>query len=295
MTTLDRIMFGDNQFFGVNHMSEEKARAQQMRFRDTESIIRVLDHAYERGIRSFMCTTHDAIGQIADHVAANPARYEGFKFLPGMPYAHKYANMVGELGVLDTLRALTPGGLVEAIVRGAKSTLGRDVDQLMRQLIDAEMARFAAVDTPVVFLQNVVADLLLGLGMTHLFRSFHDYVTDTYDAEVGFFTMNLPAMADALLDVGLERPIICCNYNKINFRMSGGIEAYDKVLATDQVRVVAMSVLASGAIAPAEALDWVCSRPQIESIVFGASSRSNIANTVELITQFDSRAKGGES
>jgi hypothetical protein len=24
---IDRILFGDNQFFGVNHMSEEKARA----------------------------------------------------------------------------------------------------------------------------------------------------------------------------------------------------------------------------------------------------------------------------
>jgi hypothetical protein len=25
---MDRVLFGDNQFFGVNHMSEEKARAQ---------------------------------------------------------------------------------------------------------------------------------------------------------------------------------------------------------------------------------------------------------------------------
>ncbi len=27
--TMDRLLFGDNQFFGVNHMSEEKARAQR--------------------------------------------------------------------------------------------------------------------------------------------------------------------------------------------------------------------------------------------------------------------------
>ena len=25
---MDRLLFGDNQFFGVNHMSEEKARSQ---------------------------------------------------------------------------------------------------------------------------------------------------------------------------------------------------------------------------------------------------------------------------
>ena len=72
---MDRILFGDNQFFGVNHMSEEKARQQLVRFKETSSIIRVLDDAYDMGIRTFMCTTHDRIGEICDHMRANPARY----------------------------------------------------------------------------------------------------------------------------------------------------------------------------------------------------------------------------
>jgi hypothetical protein len=287
MTRIDRVLFGDNQFFGVNHMSEEKARAQSMRFRDVDSMIEVLDAAYDLGVRSFMCTTHAQVGAIADHVAAHPDRYEGFVFLPGMPYAHKYANMVGELGIVDTLRALTPGGLVEAMARGAKSTFGRDLDQLMRMLVDAEMARFSNVDTPVVFLQNVVADLMLGLGTHQLLRAFHDYIGERFGAEAGFFTMNLPAMVEALHRVGIENPIVCCNYNKLAFRMSGGVDAYDRVLATEECRVIAMSVLASGAIPPAEAVEWICERPQIESIVFGASSRANIASTIELIRTFD--------
>ena len=28
--TMDRLLLGDNQFFGINHMSEERARAQAM-------------------------------------------------------------------------------------------------------------------------------------------------------------------------------------------------------------------------------------------------------------------------
>ena len=58
---MDRVLFGDNQFFGVNHMSEEKARAQSMRFQDLDAIIAVLDAAYEEGIRTFMCTSHDRV------------------------------------------------------------------------------------------------------------------------------------------------------------------------------------------------------------------------------------------
>ena len=61
---MDRVLFGDNQFFGVNHMSEEKARAQQMRFQDLQAVIDVLDAAYQEGIRTFMCTTHDRVALI---------------------------------------------------------------------------------------------------------------------------------------------------------------------------------------------------------------------------------------
>ena len=60
--SMDRLLFGDNQFFGINHMSEEKARAQAMQFQDLAAIIEVLDAAYDEGIRTFMCTTHDRVG-----------------------------------------------------------------------------------------------------------------------------------------------------------------------------------------------------------------------------------------
>ena len=48
---MDRVLFGDNQFFGINHMSDEKARAQAMRFQDIKAIIEVLEAAYYEGIK----------------------------------------------------------------------------------------------------------------------------------------------------------------------------------------------------------------------------------------------------
>ena len=78
---MDRLLFGDNQFFGVNHMSEEKARAQAMRFQDIDAIIEVLDAAYDEGVRTFMCTTHDRIALICDHVRAEPERYARLRLL----------------------------------------------------------------------------------------------------------------------------------------------------------------------------------------------------------------------
>ncbi len=283
---MDRIIFGDNQFFGVNHMSEEKARFQAIRFRDTKAIINILDIAYDIGIRTFMCTTHDRIGEICNHIRANPDRYADFKIYPGMPYAYKYANAVTEYGMMGALKRFVPGSFLGTILRGGKAFATRDFLGMMRLMIDSEMKMFEGLTTEVIFLQNVITDMLLGLGFKDVFIAYSDYIREKYNAEPGFFTMNLPRLLDFLEECGLDYPIICSSINKIGFRMCGGKEVYEKTIKTRKFRPIAMSVFASGAIPPAEALEYVCSQKQIESIVFGASTKTHIKQTKELIENY---------
>ena len=293
---MDRVLFGDNQFFGINHMSEERARAQAMRFQDVKEIIRVLDDAYDAGIHVFMCTTHDRIAEICDHVRANPARYADFKFYPCMPYAHKYANAVTEYGMIEALRRFLPSeGAFSALLKGGVSLATKDVEGMMGLLVNAEMKMFHGLSTPVVFLQNIVTDLMLGLGATAMFRLFADHVRRTFDAEPGFITMNMPRLLDALDEAGVDNPIVCSNINKVGFRMCGGINAYEEAIAKRKFRPIAMSVLASGAIPPREAVEYVCRMPKIESIVFGASSKTNIVETKRLIDELSMAASGGDN
>ncbi len=93
-------------------------------------------------------------------------------------------------------------------------------------------------------------------------------------------------LVDELAKVGIENPIICSNINKLGFRMCGGIEGYRRTLETKNFRAVAMSVFASGAIPADEAIDWVCRQPNLESIVFGASSATNIKSTRLLVDKY---------
>ena len=283
---MDRVLFGDNQFFGVNHMSEEKARAQQMRFQDIQAVIEVLDAAYDEGIRTFMCTTHDRVAQVCDHFRQRPDKYPDYQFYPCMPYAHKYANAVTEHGMIDALRLFLPqDGAMGAMLKGGVALASKDIATILQLLIDAELKMFHGLKTPVIFMQNIITDLLLGLGMNDCFRVFHDHVRDKYGAEAGFITMNLPRLLDVLDGLAIDNPIVCANINKIGFRMCGGIQQYEQAIASRRFRPVAMSVLASGALAPREAIDYVCRQPQIESIVFGASSRANIRQTKLLIDE----------
>ena len=287
---MERILFGDNQFFAVSHISDEKSRAQSLKFKDDEAIIRTLDIAREEGISTFMCTTHDRIANICDIIRANPKKYADYKIFPCMPYAHKYANAVTELGITGAMKQYVPGNFIGSLFKGGVAFLSKDYLSIMELMIDAEMKMFKGVSTPVIFLQNVVTDLLLGLGATSVLKAFHDYVEKKYDAEAGFITMNMPMLLEKLEEAGLDNPIICSSINSAGFRMSGGKELYEQALRTKKLRAIAMQVLGGGAINPKEAIKYVCSLPNISSILFGASSRANIAQTTHLIREFDSDA-----
>ncbi len=283
---MEKVILGDNQFFAVSHLSDEKSRAQSMRFKDDQSIIRVLDQSIELGIKTFMCTTHDRIANICDHIRANPAHYEGYKIYPCMPYAHKYANAVTELGILGTIKQYVPGNIFGTFAKGGMAVLNKDFMKMMEIFIDAEMKMFKNIDTPVIFIQNVLVDMILGLKMYEIFAQYDAYIRKKFNAEPGYITMNMPLLYDVLESLEIRNPIICASINKIGFRMSGGKEINEKYLQEKTFRPIAMQVLASGALRPNEAIEYLGRFPKIESVLFGASSKSHIQETKELIENY---------
>jgi hypothetical protein len=156
----------------------------------------------------------------------------------------------------------------------------------MEIFIDAEMKMFKGIDTPVIFLQNVVVDLILGLRMYEVFAEYDAYIRSKYGAEPGYITMNMPQLYEALADVGIQNPVICASINKIGFRMSGGLDIYEKYLREKPFRPIAMQVLAAGALRPQEAIEYLGRFPRIESVLFGASSRAHIEETRDLIMKY---------
>lgn len=285
---MDRVIFGDNQFFGINHMSEEAAQARAERFKDDGAIIDVIDAAYACGIHAFTFNTHERVGRLCHYLRTHSHRYPDLKLYPSIPYAYKYANAVNEKGMLGMINEFVFSGqsarkAVHTIVRGGMSIINKDMIEVMKLLIDSDMRVFRGLNVKAVFLQNTVTDLLLGFGVKSVFQEFAQHVRETYEAEPGFNTMNMPHLVDFLLECGIDNPIVCSTINKIGFAMNPNRETYERALATRPFRPMAMSVLASGAIPPREAIEYVCGLPNVQSIVFGASSRTHIQQTKDLI------------
>jgi len=288
---LDRIIFGDNQFFGINHMSEDKAQALAEKFKDLKAITDVIETAYDCGIRAFMFNTQERTAEICEYLRRNTSRLPELVLYPSMPYAHKYANAVAEKGIFGALKEFiladsTATDIIGMLAKGGMTLFERDMIKVMQILVDMEMKMFHGLNVKVVFLQNIVTDLLLGIKAKDIFTGFASYLKKKYGVEAGFNSMNMPMLVDFLISCGIDSPIVCSSINKAGYFMNPDKETYEKALKDKKFRAMAMSILASGGVKPKDAVEYVCSQKAIKSIVFGASSRQHILETKNLIEQY---------
>ena len=68
---MDKVIFGDNQFFGINHMSEQTAINQAKRYRTSDDIYKTLEYVNDIGIKSFMFTTHNQLEPVLEKIFEN--------------------------------------------------------------------------------------------------------------------------------------------------------------------------------------------------------------------------------
>ena len=140
MPQIDRVVFGDNQFFGINHMSLDKAQAQAERFTELDAIFNVYDIAFEQGVRAVMLNSNARAGEICDRFRANKSKYDEVAWYPSIPYPHKYANLVAERGMVGAVQSiLTSEGSMSAlgkIASGGLAVMSMDAIRMMKMLID---------------------------------------------------------------------------------------------------------------------------------------------------------------
>lgn len=289
MPQIDRVVFGDNQFFGINHMSQDKAQAQAERFANLDAIFNVYDSAFDAGIRAVMLNSNARAAEICDRFRSRASQYKDIAWYPSIPYPHKYANLVAEEGMVGALQTVLmsdgAGSALGKIAQGSLAVMSLDAVRMMKMLVDQEMSAFKGLDVRVVFLQNIVVDLILGFGVAEPFIEYAAHIRKKYGAYPGFITQNMPLLRQRLVEWGIHDVVICSSINKIGYLMSPGREAYEAALAENDgsdYAMMAMATLASGAIPAPEAYDYINSL-NLQSVVFGASSRGNIEQTTRLI------------
>jgi hypothetical protein len=290
MEAIDKIIFGDNQFFGINHMSQEKAQQLEEQFYNIENIFKVYHLAYDAGVRAFMLNSHARAHDICKYFKENESHFEGVSWYPSIPYAYKYANLVAEKGMIPAINEVlfndnTAGGVLGMIARGGVAVLTKDAFKLMQMLVDIELRVFKGMNIKVAFLQNIITDLMLGYDVKEVFYEFCEHIRKRYNAMPGLVTQNMPYLKSKLEKWGIAEVVICSSFNKIGYLMSPDRDSYITAANNNdssKYQLIAMSTLASGAISAKEAYEFI-NQQNIQSVVFGASSENHIKESLRLI------------
>ena len=288
MEQIDKIVFGDNQFFGINHSSQDKAEEMAKRFSDIKNILNVYDNAFDCGIKAVMLNSNDRAAEITQYFRDNKSKYGDLAWYPSIPYPHKYSDMVNELGIVPTINEMliknnTAAGMLSMITKGVTVAMTKDAMKILEMLIDVEYKMFKGLDCRVLFLQNVITDLLLGYGIKDVFQHYCEYIRKKHKILPGFITLNMPYMKTKFQEWGIEEVVICSTVNAAGFNMYPSKEEYERVIAENdpsKYQLMAMNVLASGSITPKQSFDYI-NRLKLQSVVFGASSKAHIKDTVD--------------
>ena len=142
MERIDKIVFGDNQFFGINHRSQDKAEEMAKKFSELNNILKVYDDAFDCGVNAVMLNSNDRALEITEYFRQHKEKYGHLTWYPSIPYPHKYANMVAEKGIFPTLNEVlfkgnSAGGVFGMIGKGATAVLGKD----LMKMLEMESAR----------------------------------------------------------------------------------------------------------------------------------------------------------
>ena len=290
MEKIDKIVFGDNQFFGINHRSQEKAEEMLKRFGNIDNIFEVYNSAFDCGVKAVMLNSNERAAAICDRFRENSDKYGDLAWYPSIPYPHKYANMVNELGIFPAVNEVlfkgnSAGGVLSMIGKGASAVLTKDAMKMMEMLVDVEFKMFKGLNVKCLFLQNVITDLILGYNIKEVFEHYCEYVQKKYNILPGFITLNMPYLKGKLEEWGIEGVVICSSINAAGFNMHPSKEVYEKTIAendSSKYQLMAMNVLASGSITVQESFDYINSL-NLQSVVFGASSKGHIKSSFDAI------------
>ncbi|MGI0056017.1 MAG: hypothetical protein ACREAK_01445, partial [Nitrosarchaeum sp.] len=84
------ILLGDNPFFGIDHLSQERARERLKILTGFEKITEIMQYVSELGVNGFVVSTHPELRDLIQYIKKNTNLLEKMEFYPILPYAQGY-------------------------------------------------------------------------------------------------------------------------------------------------------------------------------------------------------------
>ena len=283
-----KILLGDNQFFGINHVNLKKALETQRAFATKEQITSFITKSINIGLNGFMINSnklgYDVIQEYPFKINPNVECHYS------IPYPHKYASMVNEAGVLSLLSFVIKNIRFTDITNAIRFVFSSNVVFLLPIIVRLETPKSLPKGS-VIYLQNVITDLILGLNNGNKIIAKFIEIVESMGYKAGIITLNPQHVRMNLIKSSRDKDLyLCFNINKSGFNVFPSVNAVQEeikfIKANTKWNLVGMSIFSSGSsqYPVPENIQYIKSLP-LDYVVFGSSKLANIKSNLNLFVR----------
>ena len=275
-----KLILGDNQFFGVNHADLKKAALTRELFSSHESIADFIKESLNIGLDGFMINSNDLGFKVVERFDFKNQNAECHY---SIPYPHKYAGIVNDSGMLALLSLVFRQLRFRDVYSVIKFVLTFNAANLLPIIVRMEIPKSLPKGS-VVYLQNVVTDLIMGLKNGDEILNCYINSVRSMGYKPGLITLNPTSLIEGLKQSHSQDELfLCFNINYSGFNVFPSVSKVEEAIVdakeTTKWKLMGMSVFSSGSkgISIKESIAYIKSL-QLDYVVFGSSKLSNIEN-----------------
>lgn len=277
-----KLILGDNQFFGVNHADLKKAALTKELFNSHQKISDFIKKSLKLGLDGFMINSNDLGFKVI----------EGFGFKSkdtechySIPYPHKYAGIVNDSGMIALLSLVFKQLRLKDVFSILKFVLTFNVVHLLPIIVRMEIPKSLPKGS-VVYLQNIVTDLIMGLNNGDKILRAYIKSVKSMGYIPGLITLNPTNLSEVLKLSHLQDEIyLCFNINYSGFNVFPSVSRVEETIKdikkNTNWKLMGMSIFSSGAsgVSIEKSIDYI-ETLELDYVVFGTSKLDNIAKNI---------------
>ncbi|MDE2590447.1 MAG: hypothetical protein KGL95_12385 [Patescibacteria group bacterium] len=293
MAKIENFFLGDNPFFGVDHLSQERARKKASTSQNFDNALNVIKTSFEMGANGMVVSARPKLEELIEKIKNGSSLIDKINFYPILLSPPNYMTKINEKGLvnslMDILNQASFKNKLRIISRGGIGIIRKDLLELLKIFIDLEMIQLQDLHIKTVFLHETIMDLSLSLDIKNILEIFQEHIHDKYGLESGLVTKNFSKVVDKLDEWNVDFPKIMTSFNKVGFQMNPSKEECEKSAIRYNGKIVAMSVLAAGYLSLNDAYEYILSQPKINTVTVGISSVEHAKQTLELFMNKNSK------
>ena len=261
------LLLGDNAFIGVNHLSQEKARA-EAKETTIENKARVIEAAVEGGATGFTFSTHERnlelLSYMNDHKRYVLNKLNYYVLVPHAQMYVRKANTQGTPSLISSVLKDTTHVKKSSIFDVLATLITLQPERFAELFIEAELAPYLKIlpkpNVKAVLLHEVFSELIIAHGLFDMASGLGKKIEEKLKPVCfGLETRNFGYLYDFLLKFEYYPKYLMTPFNSLGYQMAPTKESVEKAVAAlnGKSKVIAINMLASGALSLDESIDYV--------------------------------------